>query len=41
MAATSKAKRAVGLSLAAAVAGSIALVPVANAQESALSLIHI
>ena len=35
MAATSKAKRAVGLSLAAAVAGSIALVPVANAQESA------
>lgn len=34
MAATSKAKRAVGLSLAAAVAGSIALVPVANAQES-------
>lgn len=35
MAATSKAKRVVGLSLAAAVAGSIALVPVANAQESA------
>ena len=35
MAATSKAKRAVGLSLAAAVAGSIAFVPVANAQESA------
>ena len=34
MAATSKIKRAAGLSLAAAVAGSMTLVPVASAQES-------